>query len=73
MVTCHVVLRLQVPFVDEQRLLSAARSVTAERLTEAERARNTLGDMLIFERKEGPCPASCVDRARQGLLLRPTY
>lgn len=44
---------MQVPFVDEQRLLTAAKSVPPARLTEAERARNKLGDMLVFEYKDG--------------------
>lgn len=39
--------------MDEQRLLAAAASVPAERLTAAERERNKLGDMLIFEHKPG--------------------
>lgn len=43
----------QVPFVDEQRLLAAAKSVPSSRLTEAERARNKLGEMLVFEYKDG--------------------
>jgi Xrn1 helical domain len=44
---------VQVPFVDEQRLLTAAKSVPPARLTEAERTRNKLGDMLVFEYKDG--------------------
>ena len=38
----------QVPFIDEQKLLAAAASVPSESLTAEERARNCLGDILVF-------------------------
>lgn len=41
-----------IPFIDEQRLLAAARSVSAALLTESERARNAPGDIMVFTHKE---------------------
>lgn len=37
------------PFIDEQKLLAAAASVPPEALTAEERARNCLGEVLIFQ------------------------
>jgi hypothetical protein len=42
-----------IPFIDEQRLLSAAASVPQQRLSEEERQRNRLGDIVIFSHSPG--------------------
>ena len=48
----------QVPFIDEQRLLAAAASVPPEALTGEERARNCLGDILVFQ--HAPAGGACL-------------
>ncbi|KAL4438007.1 hypothetical protein ABPG77_004228 [Micractinium sp. CCAP 211/92] len=42
-----------IPFIDEQRLLAAARSIPPSSLTEEERQRNMLGDILVFSHAPG--------------------
>ncbi|KAL4425618.1 hypothetical protein ABPG75_009634 [Micractinium tetrahymenae] len=42
-----------IPFIDEERLLAAARSVPPAALSEEERQRNTLGDILVFSHAPG--------------------
>lgn len=42
-----------IPFIDQDRLLAAAASVSPERLTPEERQRNTLGDILVFSHAPG--------------------
>jgi 5'-3' exoribonuclease 1 len=37
-----------VPFIDEERLLAAEKTITPEQLTKEERSRNVLGSILIF-------------------------
>lgn len=44
-----------IPFIDQDRLLAAAASVPQQRLTEEERARNRLGDILVFSHAPGGC------------------
>lgn len=47
-----------IPFIDEQRLLSAARSVSTSSLSQVERQRNTLGNIFAFRYKEGSTDTS---------------
>jgi 5'-3' exoribonuclease 1 len=42
-----------IPFIDQDRLLAAARSVPPAALAPEERARNTPGDILVFTHAEG--------------------
>lgn len=42
-----------IPFIDEKRLLAAARSVPADALTAQERACNKLGPMIVFRHVPG--------------------
>ncbi len=48
-----------IPFIDEQRLLAAARSIPPSSLTEEERQRNMLGDILVFSHAPGEARRSC--------------
>ncbi len=47
-----------IPFIDEQRLLTAARSVSMSSLSQVERQRNTLGNIFAFRYKEGSTDTS---------------
>lgn len=42
-----------IPFLEEQRLLKASQLVKPEQLTAEERARNKLGDILVFSYDPG--------------------
>ena len=42
-----------IPFIDQERLLTAAASVAPERLTAEERDRNKLGELLVFSHAVG--------------------
>lgn len=42
-----------IPFIDEERLLKAARSVPPGQLAPEERARNAMGSILMFKHEEG--------------------
>jgi len=42
-----------IPFIDEQRLLKASRSINQSFLTAEERSRNVLGDIMVFTHSEG--------------------
>lgn len=42
-----------IPFIDEERLLKAARTVPQKLLTVEEKARNVLGDIVVFSHVEG--------------------
>lgn len=42
-----------IPFIDEQRLLKASRSINQSLLTAEERSRNVLGDIMVFTHSEG--------------------
>ncbi len=71
-----------VPFIDERRLLAAEGPVSATRLSDDERERNKLGELLIFAPGKGarPClderplqpefPLSCAVRCRLSCAVR---
>lgn len=48
-----------IPFIDQDRLLAAARSVPPGSLTEEERQRNTLGDIIVFSHAPGEHVCGC--------------
>lgn len=54
-----------IPFIDEERLLAAARSVPPSSLTEEERQRNTLGDIMVFSHAPGEGQRLCTASAPQ--------
>lgn len=63
-----------IPFIDQDRLLTAAASVPPERLTAEERARNTLGDILVFLHAPGAIAQAGLESAvgwAQGRPCRP--
>lgn len=63
-----------IPFVDEERLLAAARSIPTSALSQIERQRNTLGNIFAFRYKDGSTDTSyCISTlpAHFSSVMRP--
>ena len=55
-----------IPFIDEKRLLKAARSIPSSALTPDERKRNELGDMIVFSHADGSTESSFCESTLPG-------